>query len=113
MTAFKERLQELATGKTDLKALASSVSESARRSLVSAEKILSELDDAYKDNVIDFEAFSVLKNSVVTTIVGMNASARRQDFNLTVDASAEDVQTVDVPPTTRPRISQRKAATNP
>jgi serine/threonine protein kinase len=95
MTAFKERLQELATGKTDLKALASSVSESARRSLVSAEKILSELDDAYKDNVIDFEAFSVLKNSVVTTIVGMNASARRQDFNLTVDASAEDVQTVE------------------
>jgi serine/threonine protein kinase len=106
MAGLRHQLLELASGQTDLKSVVSSVEAAARTSLENAETILVELDDAYTNNIIDFEAFSVLKRSVVTTLTGMGSSERKLDFDLTLEpgnldqptAFAESaVGTTDVP----------------
>ena len=94
MAVLRIQLLALASGQTDLNAVVSSVEAAARTSLASAETILGELDDAYKANTIDFEAFSVLKKSVVTTIIGMESSEQKLDFDLTLEPGDLDERTV-------------------
>jgi len=105
MAAFRNRLLQLASGQTDLDAVVSTVETAARTSLVDAESILDELDVAFNDNIIDFESFDILKKSVVTTILEMDSSDQKLDFDLTVVPADNDESTQivnSVPGSTNP-----------
>jgi len=82
MAALRNRLLELASGKTDLDAVVSTVEAAARESLADAETLLGELDEAYTNKTIDLESFSVLKKSVVTSITRMESREQKLDFDL-------------------------------
>jgi len=64
----KKFLQEFANGNLELQDVITNVEENVGTSLDSAQAVLSELDDAYEEDILDIQTLDILKKAVITAV---------------------------------------------